>query len=36
VAGLAQPRITLAAELQGGTSMLLEVDRNDVRKQVLT
>jgi preprotein translocase subunit SecD len=32
----AQRRVTLAPELQGGTSLLLEVDRNDVRKQVLT
>jgi preprotein translocase subunit SecD len=31
----AQRRITLAPELQGGTSMLLEVDRNAVREQVL-
>jgi preprotein translocase subunit SecD len=31
----AQRRITLAPELQGGTSLLLEVDRNDVREQVL-
>jgi preprotein translocase subunit SecD len=31
----AQRRITLAPELQGGTSVLLEVDRNDVREQVL-
>jgi preprotein translocase subunit SecD len=31
----AHRRITLAPELQGGTSMLLEVDRNDVREQVL-
>ena len=28
--------ITLAPELQGGTSVLLEVDRNAVREQVLT
>jgi preprotein translocase subunit SecD len=32
----AQRRITLAPELQGGTSVLLEVDRNDVREHVLT
>jgi|SRR5262245_35615188 len=32
----AQRRITLAPELQGGTSVLLEVDQNAVRKQVLT
>ena len=31
----AQRRITLAPELQGGTSVLLEVDRNSVRKYVL-
>jgi preprotein translocase subunit SecD len=31
----AQRRITLAPELQGGTSVLLEVDRNAVREQVL-
>ncbi len=31
----AQRRITLAPELQGGTSVLLEVDRNNVREQVL-
>jgi preprotein translocase subunit SecD len=31
----AQRRITLAPELQGGTSVLLEVDRNDVREYVL-
>lgn len=31
----AQRRITLAPELQGGTSTLLEVDRNAVREQVL-
>ena len=31
----AQRRITLAPELQGGTSMLLEVNRNAVREQVL-
>ena len=31
----AQRRITLAPELQGGTSTLLEVDRNNVREQVL-
>jgi preprotein translocase subunit SecD len=31
----AQRRITLAPELQGGTSTLLEVDRNDVRRHVL-
>jgi preprotein translocase subunit SecD len=32
----AQGRITLAPELQGGTSLLLEVDRNAVRDRVLT
>ena len=32
----AQRRITLAPELQGGTSALLEVDRNSVREYVLT
>ena len=32
----AQRRITLAPELKGGTSVLLEVDRDDVRKHVLT
>jgi preprotein translocase subunit SecD len=32
----AQRRITLAPELQGGTSVLFEVDRNDVRKHILT
>lgn len=32
----AQRRITLAPELQGGTSALLEVDRNAVREHVLT
>ena len=31
----AQRRITLAPELQGGTSVLLEVDRDDLRQQVL-
>jgi preprotein translocase subunit SecD len=31
----AQRRITLAPELQGGTSVLLEVDRNSVRGYVL-
>ena len=31
----AQRRITLAPELQGGTSVLLEVDRNGVREYVL-
>ena len=31
----AQRRITLAPELQGGTSVLLEVDGNSVRKYVL-
>ena len=31
----AQRRITLAPELQGGTSVLLEVDRNSVRQYVL-
>jgi preprotein translocase subunit SecD len=31
----AQRRITLAPELQGGTSVLLEVDRNSVREYVL-
>lgn len=31
----AQRRIVLAPELQGGTSVLLEVDRSAVRKQVL-
>jgi len=31
----AQHRITLAPELQGGTSALLQVDRNDVRAQFL-
>jgi preprotein translocase subunit SecD len=31
----AQRRMTLAPELQGGTSVLLEVDRNAVREQVL-
>jgi preprotein translocase subunit SecD len=31
----AQRRIALAPELQGGTSVLLEVDRNDVRENVL-
>ena len=31
----AQRRITLAPELQGGTSVLFEVDRNAVREQVL-
>ena len=31
----AQRRIMLASELQGGTSVLLEVDRNAVREQVL-
>lgn len=31
----AQRRITLAPELQGGTSVLLEVDRNDVRDYLL-
>jgi preprotein translocase subunit SecD len=31
----AQRRITLAPELQGGTSLLLEVDRNGVREYVL-
>jgi len=31
----AQRGITLAPELQGGTSVLLEVDRNAVREQVL-
>src|SRR5215467_4133195 len=35
IGGWAQRRITLAPELQGGTSVLLEVDRNDVREQVL-
>jgi preprotein translocase subunit SecD len=33
--GWAQRRITLAPELQGGMSELLEVDRNDVRNYVL-
>jgi preprotein translocase subunit SecD len=32
----AQGRIALAPELQGGTSVLLEVDRNAVRDHVLT
>jgi preprotein translocase subunit SecD len=32
----AQRRITLAPELQGGTSVLLEVDRDSVRDQILT
>jgi preprotein translocase subunit SecD len=32
----AQRRIALQPELQGGTSLLLEVDHNDVREQVLT
>jgi preprotein translocase subunit SecD len=32
----AQRRITVAPELQGGTSVLLEVDRDDVREQVLS
>jgi preprotein translocase subunit SecD len=31
----AQRRITLAPELQGGTDLLLEVDRNDVREHIL-
>jgi preprotein translocase subunit SecD len=31
----AQRRVTLAPELQGGTSMLVEVDLNAVREQVL-
>src|SRR5436190_23938700 len=31
----AQQRIRLAPELQGGTSILLEVDRSDVSKRVL-
>jgi preprotein translocase subunit SecD len=31
----ARRRMTLAPELQGGTSVLLEVDRNAVREQVL-
>jgi preprotein translocase subunit SecD len=31
----AQRRIALAPELQGGTSVLLEVDRNGVREEVL-
>jgi preprotein translocase subunit SecD len=31
----AQRRVTLAPELQGGTSVLLEVDRSGVRKYVL-
>jgi preprotein translocase subunit SecD len=32
----AQRRITVAPELQGGTSVLFEVDRKEVRQQVLT